>query len=59
MFKFQFGGESPQTIRAFRPAKNSTPLGSPGSLLRFKFQFIALFKSAQLGNDYHCHCEGR
>ena len=25
----------------------------------FKFQFIALFKSAQLGNDHYCHCEER
>ena len=24
-----------------------------------KFQFIALFKSAQPGNDYLCHCEER
>ena len=24
-----------------------------------KFQFVALFKSAQPGNDYHCHCEAR
>ena len=24
---------------------------------KFKFQFIVLFESTQLGNNYHCHCE--
>ena len=25
----------------------------------YKFQFAVLFKTTQLGNNYHCHCEGR
>jgi len=41
VFKFQFSGQCPLTMRDFRPASIVTPLGSPDSLLRFKFQFIA------------------
>ena len=26
---------------------------------KFKFQFIVLFESTQLGNYHHCHCEER
>ena len=58
-FKFQFSGQCPLTFRDFRPAEFVTPLGLPDSLLRFKFQFSVLLKSAQLGNDYLCHCEER
>jgi hypothetical protein len=36
-----------------RPGANA-----PGLFMDlFKFQFIAPFKSAQLGNNYHCHPE--
>ena len=41
-FKFQFSGQCPLTLRDFRPAIIATPSGPPGSLLLFKFQFIAL-----------------
>ena len=50
-FKFQFSGQWPLTLRAFRPASIVTPLGVPGSLPCCKFQFVVPFGIAKAPSD--------
>jgi hypothetical protein len=44
----------PRTAGFLRSLPSPLPPVPP---VNFKFQFVVLFKSAQLGNDYHCHSE--
>ena len=56
MCKFQFSGQCPRTMRYALHQTNNCPAPLDSELL-CKFQFVALFESAQPTTDHNCHCE--